>query len=208
MKWWDEEFWATVAITFVSVAVTIALTVWISWSVLNRQLAHERASQARQREEQLTDLRAEIQRDRRIRQSAGLADALRQLADTVGGMSTRMTSNSTGQTMLVDYLLGQVSQSRNAVELVWNRVHHDAVMEAALSELCELVAGWERIARLHVASGPSEEWMQGLRAAAIEIAQKASDVHAGVVEWEDTGLLPLPSRTAASVFIKQHAEPS
>jgi len=203
VKWWDEEFWATVVITFVSVAVTIALTVWISWWVLNRQLAHERASQARQREEQLADLRAEIQRERRIRQSAGLGDALQQLADTVGGMSSRMTPNSTGNTMLVDYLLGQVEQSRGAVEIVWNRVKHDPVMDAALNELCELVAKWATLARRHVTSGPSDEWMSSLRAAAIELAQKANDIHEGVAKWEDSGSLNLPDRCSAAAFIRE-----
>jgi hypothetical protein len=83
VRWWDDEFWATLAITMFSVAVTIALTVIISWWIVSHQLTYERELQNRQREEQLADLRAEVERDQRIRQAEGLAERLHALAEAV-----------------------------------------------------------------------------------------------------------------------------
>jgi hypothetical protein len=65
VQWWNEEFWASAAINFASVAVTIGLTVWISWRILNRQLEHEREAQRVAREQQLADLHEAIDRERR-----------------------------------------------------------------------------------------------------------------------------------------------
>ena len=80
LRWFNEEFWASLTITFFSVAVSIGATVAISWWLLNKQLAAQREADAQARRDQLDDIKAEVGRDRRIRSTGNLREELKSLS--------------------------------------------------------------------------------------------------------------------------------
>jgi heme exporter protein D len=186
VKWWDEEFWATTAITFASVAVTIGLTVLISWKILDRQLEHERESQQRQREDQLADLRAEVARDRRAKQAVSLSGVVDRLKTTIAGIEVNIRVN--GHT--VDFWSPRLDESRQALSSHEVRLARDANMYQALTELSELARVWLKSA---TSVGRSDnEWWEKWRAAAVLLQQDLLQLREQIPRWEDTGELSLP----------------
>jgi hypothetical protein len=186
VKWWDEEFWATTAITFASVAVTIGITVWISWWILNHQLRHERESQARQREEQLADLRAEVARERRIRQAVGLPDVLALLQSRIGGVEVNLYNNR----HMWSFWAGKITESYGELDNHEVRLANDALMFGTVTELRELSRLW--IDAANGADPTDAEWWEKWRAASVLLQQDILQLRERIPHWEDTGEVTLP----------------
>jgi hypothetical protein len=201
VRWWDEEFWATAAITFASVAVTIGLTVWISWWVLNRQLAHERDSQRIQREEQLADLREELSRDRRIRHAAGLPELLDEWAKSVSRLAT---SYAQGERMDLVYthVSGDLSNALPRLQPYRARLRTDPSASAALDDLLQITTLWHKAGHGQVNKPPDPSTKEAFRSIGAELASAIHELELALPAWEDSGQLTLSERPALLTFVQ------
>jgi hypothetical protein len=201
VRWWDEEFWATAAITFASVAVTIGLTVWISWWVLNRQLAHERESQRIQREEQLADLRDELSRDRRIRQAAGLPELLDAWAKSVSRLATTYEQGERME-MLYTHVSGDLRNALPRLHPYRARLRTDPSASAVFDELLHITTSWHKAGQQQVNRRPDSSTVRAFQSIGAELASAIHEFELALPAWEDSGRLTLSDRPALLTFVQ------
>lgn len=182
VKWWDETFWATAAITVVGVVLTVVGTLWISWRILKRQLAHERQTQDRLREQQLADLRAEVERDRRIRQVDGLTEGLGRLMHV---MNSYARFRFSGMPVTAHHVTKQVYDMDDVLARM-GRIPLGEVV----SGLLDVIRGWALTFNHIDPRKIPDEIRATWQAVGFELLGVTETLRTGISHWEDSGELP------------------
>lgn len=198
VKWWDETFWATAAIAGVSIVLTVVGTLWISWLILNRQLAHERETQDKLREQQLADLRVEVQRDRRVRQAEGLAEGLGRVMHVMNSYCRFRWSSMPGTT--AHHVTKQIYEMDDVVARMGKTPLADVV-----SGFLYVVRGWalafNHVGELNIPNDMRDLW----KAVGYELIKEVDTLHGGISNWEDSGKLPDLELSAVQSKLEQLA---
>lgn len=189
VKWWDETFWATAVISLVTVALTVAGTLFISWKILNRQLAHERTTQDELRQQQLADLRAELGRSRRVRNADGLLTFLGGWYSAVQEAAAHYHPAQPGG-YSHDGRLEKVGWSNDRLVSTVDAVASTPDLVDALTKLGMVSHTWVEIGKFYCENVPPAGFAEEFREVGALLASAIEEMRDALGGWEDDGVLP------------------
>lgn len=189
MTWFDETFWATAVISLVTVTLTVAGTLWISWRILNRQLAHERETQAKLRDQQLADLRAELGRSRRVRNADGLPELLGRWYSAVQEATTYYQPARPGMTSH-DGRIEKVGWANGSLVPTIDGLASTPELADVLTKLGTASHTWVENGKYYCWNVPPPGFADEFRKTGIALASAIAEVRDSLGTWEDDGVLP------------------